>query len=186
MVSRRTPADLHAALEALPEHQVGEILGGELHVQPRPAKPHARAASKLAITLGGAFYRGVDGPGGWVILLEPELRLGADVLVPDLAGWRREHLRGDDDLPYFTRAPDWVCEVSSPSTRRADRVLKLPIYAREGVGHAWLVEPGEQLIEVFRRDSVLWTLVAAVTGSAPQALEPFEAVPLDLAFLWAG
>jgi Uma2 family endonuclease len=184
VVSQRNPVDAYAALAALPEHQVGEVLGGTLHVQPRPASPHARAASRLGIALGSAFYRGIGGPGGWVILDEPELHLDDDVLVPDLAGWRRERMPEEEDVPFFTLAPDWVCEVSSPTTRRVDRVLKLPIYARAGVGHVWLVEPIDQLIEVFRREGARWTLVTTVTGTEPPALEPFEAVPLDLAFLW--
>lgn len=184
MDASRGSGELYATLAALPEHQVGEVLDGTLYVRGRPASREAGAKSRLGITLGSAFYRGLGGPGGWVILDEPELHLDDDVLVPDLAGWRRERMPEEEDVAFFTLAPDWVCEVSSPTTRRVDRVLKLPIYARAGVGHVWLVEPADQLIEVLRREGERWTLVTTVTGTEPLALEPFEAVPLDLAFLW--
>src|SRR4051812_44978930 len=115
MVSRRVPAPPATAadLARLPPHVVGEIVDGVLQVSPRPASPHARAASTLQVDLGGPFDRGRGGPGGWWIVVEPELRFGADVVVPDLAGWRRERLPTWPDVPFFTLAPDWVCEVLS-------------------------------------------------------------------------
>src|ERR1700744_4250912 len=127
---RATYADLLAA----PENLVAEIIHGVLSTQPRPALPHTRAPSRLGAKLGGPFDLGDGGPGGWVILDEPELHLrDSDVLVPDLAGWR---LRRMPRLPLEATAvelaPDWVCEVLSPSTAATDRADKLPIYAAEG------------------------------------------------------
>lgn len=119
----------YADLEALPEHVVGELIAGELHVSPRPASPHTVAASVLGFELGGPFHLGRGGPGGWVLLDMPELHLGQDVLVPDLAGWRRERMPRPPRTAAFTLAPDWVCEVLSPSTARLDRALKLPVYS---------------------------------------------------------
>src|SRR6188474_2369596 len=111
-----------------PPHMIAEVIDGELRLQPRPAKPHAAAASALGEELGPPFKRGRGGPGGWILLDEPELHLGEDVLVPDLAGWRRERMRSPTtEEPYFTLAPDWVCEVLSRSTSRSDRSEKLPI-----------------------------------------------------------
>src|SRR4029450_8477742 len=88
-VMGRKPAT-YADLEALPDHVVGELIGGELFVSPRPAVPQALAAPRLGGELSVRFDRGSGGPGGWIILFEPELHFDEDVLVPDCAGWRRE------------------------------------------------------------------------------------------------
>ena len=170
---------------AVPENFVAEMFDGELYATPRPAMPHAHAASVLGFELGGPFHRGRHGPGGWWILVEPELHFGKDVLVPDLAGWRREKLATLPTLPYFTQAPDWICEVLSPSTESLDRVKKLRIYARVGVEHAWLVNPVLQTLEVFTLASGRWTLVATHEGSTFVRAEPFDAIELELGALWA-
>jgi Uma2 family endonuclease len=133
--------------------------------------------------LGSPFQRGRGGPGGWVILDEPELHLGADILVPDLAAWRAERFPGAGGA-FLTCAPDWVCEVLSPGTQRIDRVRKMPIYAREGVGHVWLVDPIEQTLEVYRRAEPLWTLVATFGADVVARVEPFDAIELDLGSIW--
>ena len=168
----------------LPEHQVGEIVDGELYVSPRPAARHAKVSSILGMDLGSPFQRGRGGPGGWWIVDEPELHFGQDVLVPDLAGWRRERMPHIPDVPYFELAPDWVCEVLSPSTAKLDVVLKLPRYARAGVKHAWIVDPMNRLLEVFRQEHEQWVLVSTFGGDDKVRAEPFEAVELELADLW--
>jgi len=173
-------------LVQLPSNVVGEILAGELVVSPRPASPHAHAASVLGMDLGSPFQRGRGGPGGWWILDEPELHLGPHVVVPDLAGWRRERLpEMPVDVPFFTLAPDWVCEVTAPSTAAVDRVRKMPIYAEAGVSFVWLVDPRERLLEAFKRDGARWLRIAAHSGDELARIEPFDAVELELAALWA-
>jgi Uma2 family endonuclease len=181
------PVATYADLERLPPHKVGEILGGVLIVSPRPAFPHAAAASALGEELGPPFKRGRGGPGGWILLDEPELHLGAgpDVVVPDLAGWRRERMPEMPNAPFATLAPDWICEVLSPSTEAVDRGDKLPIYAREGVRHAWLVDPILRTLEVLRLDAGGWRIVGTSRDHARIRAEPFDAVELDLAVLWA-
>jgi Uma2 family endonuclease len=169
---------------AVPENQVAEILGGELYAFPRPALPHAHAASVLGIELGGPFQRDREGPGGWWFLDEPELHFGADVLVPDIAAWRRERLPSIPRATHMELAPDWLCEVLSPSTEAVDRSKKLAIYAREQVVHVWLVKPETRTLEVLRRESDRWTLVATHEGHAAVRAEPFDAVALDLGALW--
>jgi Uma2 family endonuclease len=166
-----------------PDHRVAEIIDGELIVRPRPA-PHAAVASALGEELGPPFKRGRGGPGGWLILDEPELHLSADVLVPDLAAWRRERLARVRDEPYFDLAPDWVCEVLSPSTEKRDRVSKLSIYARERVAHAWLVNPQQRTLEVLRLTSERWLTVAVHHDDQRVRAEPFDAIELDLSVLW--
>jgi Uma2 family endonuclease len=170
---------------AVPENFVAEMFDGELYASPRPALQHAHAVSVLGFELGGPFHRGRYGPGGWWILDEPELHFGADVLVPDLAGWRRSRLDALPSTPYFTLAPDWVCEVLSPSTETIDRVKKLGIYARAEVPHAWLVNPVLQTLEVLALASGRWTLAATHEGRAPVRAEPFDAIELELGALWA-
>jgi Uma2 family endonuclease len=175
----------YADLYGIPEKSVGEILGGELYASPRQAYPHTFSASVLGVQLGGAFQLGINGPGGWLVLDEPELRMVDDVLVPDLGGWRREHLSTPPTGEYPAVAPDWVCEVLSPSTERIDRAKKLAIYAREGVAYAWLVEPLQQTLEVLRLESGRWSLLATRSARDRVRAEPFEAIELDLARLWA-
>jgi Uma2 family endonuclease len=174
----------YADLEALPAHYVGQIIDGTLHAQARPASRHAKAASRLGARLNVAFERepGDDGagPGGWWILDEPELHFGADVLVPDIAGWRRERMPEIPDVPWFELPPDWLCEVASPSTERLDRGPKLDIYRRAGVQQVWLVEPLARRIEVLRWSEEGWLLVGHYFGEEQVCIEPFEALPLTL------
>ena len=168
----------------VPDTMVAEILDGELYATPRPAVPHAQAASVLGMDLGGAFQRGRGGPGGWWIVDEPELHLDDEILVPDLAGWRRERLPALPHAPYMTLAPDWICEVISDSTRSLDRVRKLPTFARFAVRHAWLVDPLARTLEVFRLEQGRWVLVGTYEGEAEVRAEPFDEVPLSLGALW--
>jgi hypothetical protein len=178
---------LYEESERLPENQVGEIVGGELHVSPRPASPQALATSAIGADLFGRFSGppgGADTPGGWWILYEPELHLGDDVLVPDLAGWRRQRMPSIPDVAAFTLAPDWVCEVLSKSTARLDRVRKLPVYAREGVGHVWLVDPQLRTLEVYRLDGGRWVVAGSHGGDDVAGAEPFEAAALALSLWW--
>lgn len=175
---------VYEELRALPENFVGEIVYGELVASPRPAPPHALASSVLGAELIRGFHLGRGGPGGWWILDEPELHLGDDVLVPDLGGWRRERMQKLPDEAYFALAPDWICEVLSPSTAALDRIRKLKIYGREGVGHAWLLDPSERSLEVFRRTEGGWNLVAGFIGTEAVRAEPFEELELNLGDLW--
>lgn len=171
-------------LLALPEHVVGQLIDGELMVMPRPASPHARVTFNLSGELYAPFERGRGGPGGWHLLSEPELHFGEDVLVPDLAGWRRERMPEVPRVPYFTLAPDWVCEVLSPSTKTLDRVRKRRIYAREGVRHVWLIDPEERTLEVFRLEEGQWAQGGTYAGEARVRAAPFEALELELGVLW--
>ena len=174
----------YADLVALPEGVTGQIIAGELIAAPRPAGDHAITASSLGVDLGSPFMRGKGGPGGWWIVVEPELHLGADVLVPDLAGWRREQLPEYPAGPGVTLRPDWICEVLSPSTAAIDRVRKLPIYAREGVPHAWIIDPVAHTLEVFALTGRQWVVVATHEGDGPVRAVPFDAVELTLRDLW--
>jgi hypothetical protein len=172
-------------LLAVPDHLVAEILEGELHTTRRPAPRHAAASSAMGGMLWGPFDSGRGGPGGWRILFEPELHLGPDdIVVPDLAGWRRERLPRLPDEAFFRLAPDWVCEVVSPTTVAVDRVKKLRIYARERVSHAWLVDPLARTLEVLRLESDRWTIAGTWAGPAALRAEPFEAIDIDLTLLW--
>ena len=169
-----------------PAHMVAELVDGVLHLSPRPAKPHAAAASALSGEIAQPFGRGRGGPGGWIILFEPEIHIGADALVPDLAGWRRERMPVmTTEEAYFTLAPDWLCEVLSPSTAKLDRADKLPIYAAAGVKHVWLVDPLARTLEVFRLEATRWSLLGTYADDARIRAEPFDAIELELGLLWA-
>lgn len=168
----------------LPENMVGEIVNGELIVSPRPGPRHALASSSLGIEIGGPFSRGRGGPGGWIILDEPELHLGPQVLVSDLAGWRRERMPALPDTAWFTLAPDWVCEVLSPSTAIVDRTGKQDIYREQGVPWLWFVDPAARTIEVLSRTERHWILAGSFGGSGERRIPPFDAVPIDVGALW--
>jgi Uma2 family endonuclease len=179
----RRVASYQDVLEA-PEGMIAQVVDGELHLEPRPGTPHAAAASALGEELGPPFKRGKGGPGGWILLDEPELHLGADILVPDLAGWRRERMGELEVSSFISIAPNWVCEVLSPSTARIDRIQKLRIYAREQVSHAWIVDPMARTLEVFRRETSGWLLVASYAEDERVRAEPFDAIELELSVLW--
>jgi Uma2 family endonuclease len=175
----------YADVLAAPPSKVAEVVEGELYLNPRPAGPHAAAATALGEELGPPFKRGRGGPGGWILIDEPELHLGPDILVPDLGGWRRTTMDHVANAPYFDVRPDWVCEVLSPSTERLDRTQKLAIYAREGVGHAWLVNPLQQTLEVLRLEQSRWAVLSTHSGDERVRAEPFDAFNLELGILWA-
>lgn len=181
------PASRRATYDDLlkvPDNLIAEIVEGELHASPRPASRHVRAAGRLYSTLDRAFDDGDGGPGGWWISIEPELHLEDDVLVPDIAGWRRARVPEYESGPAWTIAPDWICEVVSPSTGRFDRMRKLPAYARHGVAYAWLVDPLQQTIEVFRAEAGRWALLVVHGGDETARIEPFDAIEFQLASLW--
>ena len=178
------PATYQDVLDA-PPHKVAEVIYGILEMQPRPAAPHAWASSGIGGELFNPFHRGNGGPGGWWIIDEPELHLGDDILVPDVAGWRRETMPVYPDAAYCTIAPDWVCEVLSPSTRRLDLTAKRDICAREGVSYLWFVDPGARTLEAFRLgDDDQWVLIASLSDNDPVSVPPFDAITFELGDLW--
>lgn len=184
LIDKKRPAT-YADVAAAPQHVVAELIDGTLYTTPRPSPPHALAAGRLLADLDGPFGRGKGGPGGWVLLIEPELHIVGQVMVPDIAGWRRERM---SELPAGTAIelrPDWVCEVASPSTAALDRKVKMPKYAQAGVSHLWLVDPLAQLLLVFRLDAGAWREVGVYSEDDRVRAEPFEALEIDLAELWA-
>jgi hypothetical protein len=179
----RSPATYRDVLDA-PPHLVAELVDGALHLHPRPALPHAFVGSSLGIELGGPFQKGRGGPGGWWIIDEPELHLGPDVLVPDVAGWRRERMPAFPDAPWTELAPDWVCEVLSPGTRSFDLTDKRRVYAANGVAHLWLIDPAPRTFEAFALADGQWVLIAALKDDDPVRVPPFEAISFPLSELW--
>ena len=173
-------------LIAVPDNLVAEIIDGELVTSPRPASPHALAATRIGTDLGGPFDRPPGGglPGGWWLLFEPELHLGEDVIVPDFAGWRRDRMPVLPNVVGFTQPPDWVCEVVSPSTGAVDRGRKMRIYARERVAHLWMVGPLARTLEIYRLEDNRWVVAGTHAASEHVRAEPFDAVELDIGRWW--
>jgi Uma2 family endonuclease len=184
-VSEDTPS-LYDQLLALPENIIGEIINGQLHTQPRPAGPHTVASYALGGELYEPYHKGHDGPGGWWILIEPELHFVRDteVLVPDLAGWRRERLPKIPAGHRFEVVPDWVGEVLSPRTARPDHDEKMPVYAHYGVHYLWLVEPVARTLEAFALQDDHWSLIGRYQNNAQVSIPPFQEIVLSLADLW--
>jgi Uma2 family endonuclease len=185
-MARRPGRASYEDLLQLPDHVVGELIDGQLIVSPRPAVPHAAAGSGLGADLLVLFQRGRGGPGGWWILDEPELHLGEDVLVPDVAGWRKQRMPSLPNTPAIELPPDWVCEILSPATARLDRTIKTRVYARARVGHLWMVDPLARTLEVFRLMAEHYVLVATDAGDERVRAEPFDAAELDMAAWWTG
>nr|VFK20974.1 MAG: Endonuclease, Uma2 family (restriction endonuclease fold) [Candidatus Kentron sp. LFY] len=186
--AKRHAAERRATYEDVlraPPERVAEIIHGRLYTHPRPASRHALAGSSLGVIIGNQYHRMDNGsPGGWWILYEPELHRDDQILVPDLAGWRRRRMPKFPDAPYFELAPDWVCEVLSPSTARMDRVLKMPLYAQFGVGHLWLLDPKLQTLEVFESREDKWFLWGTFQENDTVAAAPFDALSFGLGALW--
>jgi Uma2 family endonuclease len=179
------PRATYEDVVALPEHVTGEIINGQLYTQPRPGGPHTFVTSELGAEINGAFGRARGGPGGWFILDEPELHLGEDVLVPDIAGWKRERLPVEARTgSFFTVVPDWVCEVLSPGTARRDREVKAPSYAGHGIDHFWLVDPVIGHIDAFARREEGWLWLGSWSEDDAK-IPTFDAVGLELRAIWA-
>lgn len=186
MTSDRRQA-LYDRYLALPEYQRGEIIDGTLYVMSRPAPRHANAATVLSGELNGAFQRARGGPGGWWIISEPEIQfVPKEPLSPDIAGWRVDRMPALPNTSHFELAPDWACEVLSRSTETIDRHKKLPIYARHGIKHVWLVDPIDKLLEVYAlNENRLWHEVQIIEGDRRVRVAPFDAIELDLSALWS-
>ena len=185
MTSVKPRPATYADIEALPENMVGEILFGSLVTHPRPASPRIMAASAMGYLLGPPFHLGSGGgPGGWIILVEPELHLGPHVVVPDMAGWKRERFTERTDGPWFEVVPDWICEVQSPSTRAIDLGPKRRIYATYGVGYLWYVDPISKSLEVFQRQNESWLLTHTFIDHEDVSAPPFDAISFPLGQLW--
>ena len=167
-----------------PPHKVAEIVDGKLYLFPRPAPTHAIANSAIGGLLNPPFQYGRGGPGGWWILNEPELHLGDHILVPDVGGWRKERMPNIPKTAYFSLAPDWVCEVLSPSTRNLDLGRKRAIYAQQGVKYLWLIDPNSQSLEAFQLRNASWELISTLSGDNTVCLPPFEEIDFNLSDLW--
>jgi len=170
----------------LPGRLTGEIINGQLHTHPRPAWPHAFTALSLGDELVSPFQKGRGGPGGWWIVVEPEIHfvLDSEITVPDLAGWRREHMPNPPRGHKIEVVPTWVCEVLSPSTKSTDRELKMPLYARHGVSYAWLVDPNTRVLEAYKRTHDGWTPLGVFRDDDVVCAEPFDAISIHLTDLW--
>lgn len=174
----------YADLEAVPEPIVAEIIEGQLVTHPRPSRRHATTSLALALEVGNPFQRGLGGPGGWVFADEPELHLGTEVLVPDLAAWRAERLVGHEETSYFSVRPDWVCEILSASTETRDRTVRMRLYGQFGIPYLWLVDPRQQMLEAFELRSGRWLVLGGWTGPGEVSAAPFDAISFPLERLW--
>ncbi len=169
---------------ALPDNMVGEIINGRLEVQPRPSPKHALTSSALGVEIGTLFHGGVGGTDGWWILDEPELHLDGHILVPDLAGWRKQRMPKLPDTAWFEIVPDWICEVLSPATAKIDRSEKMPIYATLNVQYLWLIDPILQTLETYQLQDGHWLLQDSLKDEDQVCSLPFSEHTFPLSNLW--
>ena len=184
MLKPKSRPATYADIEALPPNMVGEIVFGVLHATPRPTPKHSLSAIQLGHEITGPFNRGRGGPGGWIFLTEPELHLGPHVVVPDIAGWKRERLTPFPETAFISTPPDWLCEVLSPSTQALDRTDKLAVYAEYGVGHCWYVDPLARTLEVLELTGGKWLLAATFRDADAVTAPPFAVHSFALDGLW--
>ena len=182
-IAQKIPAT-YADIEALPPNIVGEILFGQLVTHPRPTPRHGAAASVLGGVVGSSYQFGDNGPGGWIFVVEPEIHFGPHVVVPDIAGWRRENSSDIAEKAWIETPPDWLCEVLSPSTEKYDRHEKQRIYATYEVGHVWHVNPTTKLLEVYERQNRSWLLTHTFADQETVSAPPFESLSFNLGLLW--
>ncbi len=169
----------------IPENMTGEIINGELIVSPRPARRHIRAASIMGMKIGSPYDLGEgDGPGGWIILIEPEIGFGDHITIPDLAGWKKERFPKEEPHNWIGVTPDWVCEIFSPGSALRDRTDKKIIYGEYGVGHLWLVDPLNMILEAFRLENGQWVPLGVFGGKQKARIEPFQEIEIYLGDLW--
>lgn len=169
----------------IPDNMTGEIISGELIVTPRPSRKHTYATSALGSEIIHSYQFGRNGgPGGWIVIIEPEIKLGEHTMVPDLAGWKEERYPDEEPYNWISVPPDWVCEMLSPATRRLDRMEKMPIYAQYEVSYLWLADPVEKTLEVFRLKEGEWVVTRLFTDDARVRAEPFTEIEINLSDLW--
>jgi len=171
-------------LYQVPENMTGEIINGELIATPRPSRKHVYATSTLGNEIGPPYHLGRGGPGGWIILIEPEISFVENILVPDLAGWKRERFPKFEDHNWISVTPDWVCEILSPNSVRTDRIKKMRIYAQHEIRHVWLVDPVQMMLEVFKLESGHWIIIGVFAEDDKVRTEPFQEIEIDLSNLW--
>ncbi len=171
-------------LHNIPENSVGQLIDGELFVTPRPSRKHIYTASTLDMRIGTPFQFGEGGPGGWVILVEPEIALGDNILVPDLAGWKKEHFPVSEETNWISVVPAWVCEILSPGTIRTDKARKMPLYAQHGISHLWIIDPIARTLDVFQLESGRWIVMGTFLEDDKVRAEPFHEIEIDLGNLW--
>jgi Uma2 family endonuclease len=172
-------------LYTIPENMTGEIINGELVVTPRPSRKHGFAATVLSteIVTPYQFGRG-GGPGGWIFIVEPEIGLEENILVPDIAGWKRERFPRAEAHNWISVAPDWICEVLSPHTARYDRIGKMRIYIRHRVPYVWLVDPILLTLEAYNIEPDGRIILSSFAGNEKVRMEPFPELELDLGLFW--
>ena len=171
-------------LFGIPENMTGEIIDGELIATPRPSARHSNVEFVLSARLGPPYRFAEGGPGGWVILIEQEIMLTDQLLVPDLSGWKKERFPGVPVKNYISVPPHWVCEVLSPGTVGIDKVKKMPVYAQHEIPYLWFVDPLAKTLEVFGLEAGRWFMLAAFTGAVRVRAEPFREAEIELENLW--
>jgi Uma2 family endonuclease len=182
---------LRKLLNDLPAETRAEIVCGQLIVQPPPAVRHNWVVQKLLVQLSLRFGDGDAGGGAWIILQDPGLNIPAalwssdepEFVEPDLAGWRTSRMPEVPDVTFIDLTPDWLCEVLSGNEKH-DRETKLPLYARMGVPHLWLVDPRKLTLEVYALRDERYARVHVAQGSDTVHAAPFEDYALELSSLW--
>ncbi|WP_426744871.1 Uma2 family endonuclease [Myxococcus faecalis] len=173
-----------ADIEALPEGVVGEIIEGTLYVHAQPRAGHMDTLGGLFAALRGPFQQGRGGPGGWWIQVEPGIRLeGSPEFIPDVAGWRKDRVARIPTGSWLV-APDWACEVLSPSTRAYDLRIKRPFYARIGINHLWFIDLDARTLLVSELREGQWVEVGTYCDEDVIRVPPFEDLELRLGELW--
>ena len=172
---------LYEDLFAVPENMTGEIIDGEVIATPRPSRRHTLVTGLLGGEIIPPYFHGWGGgPGGWIIIIESEVGLGEDILVPDLAGWKKERFPVSEETNWISVVPEWVCEVLSPRAIRVDKIKKMHICAHHGVRHCWLIDPIARTLDVLRLETDKWVLAGVYAEDDKVRAEPFQEAEIAL------
>lgn len=169
---------------AQPSERRLELINGELVEKAAPDAPHSLSQAALVGNLYPTFFRkpGGAGPGsgGWWLMTEADIQIGADGYRPDVAGWRHERAPTQPAGRPITLRPDWICEVLSESNRTNDTIRKLRRYHEAGLPHYWILSPAEGTLTVLRHQPEGFLTVMTADRHQRVRAEPFEAVELHV------
>lgn len=173
-----TPAVLgqrvsYAEYLSLPDILRAEYVNGEVLVNPPPSFAHQKICLRIRDLLVAVVPRDLVAVAvGWQVSSDPP-----HVRIPDVAVLRREPAGG-----LITEAPLVAIEVLS-TNRSDDLVRKSAEYHEAGVGQYWVIDPRDEVLDVFAGTPAGWELLIHLTRDAPTgsvSIAEFGTVQIEL------
>ena len=144
---------------SLPEDIRAELIGGQLYYMSAPSRIHQEILNSINNTIYN-YIRSRNG--NCKVYPAPfAVKLFADddktVVEPDISV-----ICDPDKLTDrgCTGAPDWIVEITSPSTASHDHIRKLHLYADAGVREYWIIDPEKKSIYVYHLEETKFETTA--------------------------